>query len=188
MLAPFALTLLKPLVFRYYRAFISLSFGALSLGLVLATSPIAIGDGSYYGVTHRSSDIYSQFFASPQFHPGSIYRVMEPNDREDGMYYFIQNGAILANEFFTESMFPNDWTVTQYQCFLSSKRVSYVVIEQAYIDSDHTNEKGFLDAFVASGLAEQTYVDPQSRFTVYDVGASNARFTAPTAFDSCGIQ
>lgn len=188
MLAPFVLALLKPLVLRYYRMSFALFTAALGLGLVLATSPISIGDGSYYGVTHRSSDIYASFFASPQFHPGGIYRVMEPNDREDGMYRFIQHGAVLANEFFTESIFPNDWTISQYECFLSYKEVSYVVIEQAFVDSDHTNETSLLDSFVTSGLAKITYADPASRFTVYDVQASNAQTARPTSFDSCGIQ
>ena len=187
MLAPFVLGLLKPFVLRYYRVSFALFAAALGLGLVLATSPIAIGDGSYYGVTHRSSDIYADFFASPQFHPGAVYRVMEPNDREDGMYRFIQNGAVLANEFFTESIFPNDWTVGQYECFLSYKEVKYVVIEQAFVDSDHTNEKNLLDSFVTSGLAKITYADPASRFTVYDVQASNAQTPRPASFDSCGI-
>jgi hypothetical protein len=188
MLAPFVLALLKPLVLRYYRVSLAFFAAALGVGLMLATSPIAIGDGSYYGVTHRSSDIYATFFASPQFHPGAVYRVMEPNDREDGMYFFIQNGAVLANEFFTESIFSNDWTVSQYECFLSYKEVSYVVIEQAFVDSDHTNEKNLLGSFVTSGLAAITYADSAGRFTVYDVQASNAQTPRPTSFDSCGIQ
>jgi hypothetical protein len=188
LLAPFVLASLKPLVLRYYRASFASFAAALGLGLMLATSPIAIGDGSYYGVIHRSSDIYADFFASPQFHPGAIYRVMEPTDRKDGMYFFIQHGAVLANEFFTESIFPNDWTVSQYECFLSYKEVSYVVIEQAFVDSDHTNEKSLLDSFVTSGLAEVAYADPASRFTVYDVQASNAQTARPTSFGSCGIQ
>jgi len=188
MLTPFVLPLLKPLVLRYYRVTFAFFTASLGLGLMLATGPIAIGDGSYYGVTHRSSDIYASFFASPQFHPGATYRVMEPNDREDGMYFFIQHGAVLANEFFTESIFSNDWTLSQYQCFLSYKEVSYVVIEQAFVDSDHTNEKNLLDSFVTSGLAEISYADPADRFTVYDVQASNAQTPRPTSFDSCGIQ
>jgi hypothetical protein len=188
MLTPFVLALLKPLVLRYYRVTFAFFTASLGLGLMLATGPIAIGDGSYYGVTHRSSDIYASFFASPQFHPGATYRVMEPNDREDGMYFFMQHGAVLGNEFFTESIFRNDWTVGQYECFLSYKEVNYVVIEQAYVNSDHTNEKNLLDSFVTSGLAEITYADPADRFTVYDVQASNAQTPRPTSFDSCGFQ
>jgi hypothetical protein len=188
LLAPFVLASLKPLVLRYYRVSFASFAAALGLGLMLATSPIAIGDGSYYGVIHRSSDIYADYFASPQFHPGAIYRVMEPTDRKDGMYRFIQHGAVLANEFFTESIFRNDWTVSQYECFLSYKQVSYVAIERAYIDSDHTNEKDLLDSFASSGLAQVIYADPANRFTVYDVQASNAQTATPTSFDSCGIQ
>ena len=187
-LAPFVLALLKPVVLRYYKVSFAFFAAALGVGLMLATSPIAIGDGSYYGVTHRSSDIYADFFASSQFHPGATYRVMEPNDREDGMYFFIQHGAVLANEFFTESIFPNDWTASQYECFLSYKEVGYVAMEQAYVDSDHTNEKNLLDSFVTSGLAEISNADPADRFTVYDVQASNAQTPRPTSFDSCGFQ
>ena len=175
MLTPFVLALMKPLVLRYYRVSFALFAAALTLGLMLETGPIALGPGSYYGVTHQSSDIYAVFFASPQFHPGAIYRVMEPSAREDGMYRFIQHGAVLGNEFFTESIFRNNWTVGQYECFLSYKEVRYVVIEQAYVNSDHTNEKSLLDSFVTSGLAGITYTDPAGRFTVYDVQALSAR-------------
>jgi hypothetical protein len=187
MLTPFVLALMKPLVLRYYRVSFALFAAALTLGLMLETGPIALGPGSYYGVTHQSSDIYAVFFASPQFHPGAIYRVMEPSAREDGMYRFIQHGAVLGNEFFTESIFRNNWTVGQYECFLSYKEVRYVVIEQAYVNSDHTNEKSLLDSFVTSGLAGITYTDPAGRFTVYDVQALSAQTPRPTSFNSCGI-
>ena len=52
---------------------------------------------------------------------------------------------------------------------MSYKEVNCVVIEQAFVNSDHTNEKNLLDSFVTSGLAGSTYADPAGRFTVYDV-------------------
>jgi hypothetical protein len=54
----------------------------------------------YYGVIHDSSDVYAQYFASPAFQPGMTYRVLEPRERSDGMYRFIQHRAVLSNEFF----------------------------------------------------------------------------------------
>ena len=71
---------------------------------------------------------------------------------------------------------------------MSYKEVNYVVIEQAFVNSDHTNEKNLLDSFVTSGLAGITYADQAGGFTVYDVQALNAQTPRPASFDSCGIQ
>lgn len=186
--APFALTLTAPFILRHYRPVFALATMLLFLGLMAATSTLAPwADGTYYGVTHSSSDMYAAFFESSQFHPGAIYRVMEPNDREDGMYRFIQQGAVLATEFFTESMYRIDWTLTQYQCYVAVKAVDYVSIEAAYQTVFHTNEQSILESLVSSGRASIVYVDPAGQFKIYDVRKFAREQPAASSLDQCGI-
>lgn len=187
-LAPFALSAMAPVVLRNYRVFLLGSTLSLVAGLLAATSTLAPwADGSYYGAIHSSRDIYASFFASPQFHPGQVYRVMEPNDREDGMYRFIQHGAVLGNEFFTESIYRISWTLLSYQCFVAYKHIDYVSIESAYQAAFGTNEQALLESLVSSGEASVTYTDSGGAFKIYDVRRLADEHPAPASLDQCGI-
>jgi len=188
-LAPFALSALAPIVLRNYRVFLLGSTLSLAAGLIAATSTLAPwADGSYYGAIHTSRDIYASFFASPQFHPGQVYRVMEPNDREDGMYYFIQHGAVLGNEFFTESTYRINWSASSYQCFVAFKHIDYVSIESAYQAAFGTNEQALLESLVASGEASVTYTDPGGAFKIYNMRPFAGEQPPPASLGQCAIQ
>jgi len=187
MLLPFAFTALAPYVRRSYRLVLGSFVLAAVFGVVFASGPIPITEGSYYGAIHRSTDIYAAFFRSPQFQPGATYRVLEPNEREDGMYRFIRHGAVLSNEFFSESTMRLDWTTAQLRCYLAFKGVDYVVVEKAYLRQYHRNEEAVLQSLVAKGLVRVTYVDPAGKFTAYDVRAFAAEQEKPASLGVCGI-
>ena len=176
-----------PFIRRYYAVSLSIFVGGLVLGVLMATGPLRITYGSYYGALHFATDTYAQFFDSPQFQPGATYRVLEPNDREDGMYRFIRHGAVLSNEFFSESIFRRSWEMPQYACFVAFKGIDYVVIEKAYMLYQPSNEQALLGSLVADGRAGVSYVDPEGRFTVYDVRRFAAEQPKPAALSECGI-
>ncbi len=186
-LAPFLFAAFAPLLRSYFRPTMLIFAAGIALVVMIATGPLRISYGSYYGALHFSDDIYAAYFQSPQFHPGATYRVVEPNDREDGMYRFIRHDAVLANEFFSESMFRRNWTNDQYACFLAFKQVDYVVIEGAYMANSPTNEQAVLEGLVSSGTAQSIYLDPQGKFTVYDVRPYVAAQAKPSSLDQCGM-
>lgn len=188
-LLPLALEGLAAHVRRRYPAWLASFAVAAVVGVVVATGPetITIRQGSYYGAIHGSRDIYADFFASGQFHPGAVYRVLEPNEREDGMYRFIQHGAVLSNEFFTESTMRRNWTEAQYGCYLAFKRVEYVAIERAYLQQYRRNEGDLLQRLAANGRATAVFADPGGRFTVYDVRPFAADRPRPASLNECGL-
>ena len=187
LLAPFIFVIFAPFVRNHYRLALPVFAGGLALGVLMATGPLRISYGSYYGALHFSTDIYAGYFDSSQFHPGATYRVVEPNDREDGMYRFIRHGAVLSNEFFSESMFRRNWTVDQYGCFLAFKGVDYVVMEKAYMVNSPKNEQDVLEGLVSSGSANVTYVDPEGKFTAYDVQPFVSQRAKPSSLTECGL-
>jgi hypothetical protein len=151
-------------------------FGAgltvLGIGVALATGPVQVqpGVGSYYGALHGERHLYDDFMASDAFRPGAVYRVLEPNEREDGMYRLIQHEAVLAHEFFSESVGRRNWrSAAEYRCYLAGKGVEYVVVEGEFQRQFHTNEASLLEGMVAAGDASVAYRDPGGRFVVYDV-------------------
>jgi hypothetical protein len=107
--------------------------------------------------------------ATPQFDPQATYRIMEPNQYEDGQYYFLTRGARLGNEFFSESMFRRSWTDEEYRAYLAKKRIDYVSIERGYLAQYHTNEQQLLDTLVSRDVARAIYRDPAEEFVIYDV-------------------
>jgi hypothetical protein len=141
----------------------------------------------YYGVIHGSSDVYAAYFSSPDFHAGAHYRVLEPSEREDGMYRFIRHGAVLTNEFFTESTFQRWWNTEQYACYTSYKEVDYVVVEQAYQNRVHYNELPLLQELVSRGEASVNYTDPAGRFVVFDIRPFVARQARPESLSQCPL-
>ncbi len=186
-MAPFLFTALAPYLDRLYRPALVLVAGGLVAGVLLATGPFHFHKGGYYGAVHRSTNIYAGFFQSAQFQPGATYRVLEPNEREDGMYRFIQHGAVLSNEFFSESIFRQNWVEPQYACFVAFKAIDYVVLETAYLHQFGYNEGGLLQSLVGSGRAELAYVDPGGKFNVYDVRRFAAEQPKPSSLRECGM-
>ena len=149
------------------------------------------GDLASEAVYHRafrsSHDIYANYFGSPAFEPGATYRVMEPKGREDGMYRFIKHGAVLSNDFFSESLQRRNWQMQQYDCYLAFKRVDYVVVERAYITEYKKDEATLLARFVDRGDAKVAYIDPSGRFTVYNVRDRVVQQQRPASLRDCRL-
>lgn len=130
------------------------------------------------GLTNASHPFYGTFIASPQFDRSLRYRVLEPNDWEDGAYQLMRNGAVLSQEFFDQSQFRRWWnTPEQYACFLGAKRVDVVLLERAYPWKFSQNEDVRLREFAQQGKARVIFTgrDPDGRgpeFKAYDVRAA----------------
>lgn len=142
-------------------------------------------DVNTYGLDGTSRPFYGEFIASPQFDRALTYRVLEPNDREDGAYQLIRSGAVLAQGFFDQSQFRRWWdSAAQYRCFLGAKRVDVVLLEADYPRKFNQNESALLDELAASGDVAVVYRDPRQRFTAYDVRAIR---TDGARFGDCGL-
>jgi hypothetical protein len=130
------------------------------------------------GLTNASRPFYGEFVASPQFDRSLRYRVLEPNDWEDGAYQLVSNGAVLAQEFFDQSQFRRWWnTPEQYACFLGAKHVDVVLLERSYPWKFSQNEDVRLRELEQQGKARVivTGRDPDGRgpqFVAYDVRAA----------------
>lgn len=154
------------------------SWARYSTGWVAAICLVALSIGwnfkysSYSGLVTEAHNDYQQYLESAFFHSGAIYRVVESGD-EQGQYYFIQDGAVLSNEFYSESYFHINWTQSSYCCYLSVKKIDYVVLSTDYVRRYHTNEADILKNLLDQKKATLVYEDPQGRFLVYDV--RNAR-------------
>ncbi len=186
---PFALSALAPQIRRLYRPVLAGGAVTAVAGVVALSGVIRYehSPGGYYGIMHHSSNVYAEFFRSPEFHPGATYRVLEPSEREDGMYRFIQHGAVLSNEFFNESVFRRPWTQSQYGCYGAFKGIDFVVAEKAYVQRYGTSERELLQTLVTDGRATIVYNDPAGRFTVYDVRKFMSEQTKPQSLKACGV-
>ncbi|MGA2285872.1 MAG: hypothetical protein ABSG55_06360 [Dehalococcoidia bacterium] len=123
-----------------------------------------------YGFKHDSSPFYGDFIKSPQFDRSLTYRVLEPNDRQDGAYQLIKSGAVLGQEFFQQSEFHRWWySLDMYSCFLGAKNIDVVLDETEYKYKFNQNEEWPLGEFVKQGRAQVIYTDPKGRFIAYDV-------------------
>ena len=197
--APFLLAALAPLLERHYRS-IGMAFLAATVGIVavssgfvghtaLADLPVIhkfAAEGSYYGLVHPNSDPYRGYLRSADFRPGRVYRVLSPNEREQGGYYLLRDHAVLANEFFSESQQRHSWKLPTYQCYLAVKGIDRVVVERAYLAEFPTNEQRLLESLVSRGEAHVTYRSRHAGITVYDVVPFRDSKPAPATLKDCG--
>jgi hypothetical protein len=150
-----------------FRSMYLIVFAAMALTFVVRIESKKVNT---FGLDRNSHPFYAEFIASPQFDRTLTYRVLEPNDREDGAYQLIQHGAVLTQEFFDQSQFRRWWSSPeQYTCFLGAKRVDAVVLEKDYPLKFSQNEDTRLRESESAGKATVRYRDPKGRFTVYDV-------------------
>jgi len=159
-------------------------------GIGFSIGVVHLGDlnrGAYPGITHRSTDAYAAFFKSAEFFPGSHYRVMEPTDSEDGAYRFIRHGAILTNEFFSESYKRRDWTEAQFACYAAFKGMDFDVLEASYNRNYMKNEAGLLEKLVLDRKVSVIYSDDNELFTVYDVRPLVSQTPKPESLSQCGL-
>jgi glycosyltransferase involved in cell wall biosynthesis len=181
LLAPFVFAPLAPLVRRWWKPVTGTVAAGLLVNIIFANGFLGYAQGSYTGIFRDSHDIYHDFAASSAFVPGARYRVLEPNEREDGSYYLVRHGAVLTSELFTESQFKRSFHPDQYTCFLGAKQVDFVVVEKAYFGQYHTNEGQLLDTLAEEGRASEVYHDPRGRYLVYDVRGARDGSAAPSA-------
>jgi ribulose bisphosphate carboxylase small subunit len=172
---------------------VSMFAGVLRPLFLPAFAAMAVGfgmrlDGKHvnlYGLRHESSPFYGEFVRSSEFDRSLTYRVLEPNDREDGAYQLIRSGAVLGQEFFDQSQFRLWWdTPEMYACFLGAKKIDVVLLEKDYIPKFNRNEHTRLAEFEQQGKARVIYRDPAGRFTAYDV--RDARMAGVT-LDDCRL-
>jgi hypothetical protein len=166
---PFLATWLVVYLRRWYAPLLAIWVVGLAYAIVMVNGAFGYAQGGYQGLWRTSRNIYAEFMATPQFDPRGTYRIMEPNQYEDGQYYFLTRGARLGNEFFSESMFRRSWTEADYRAYLAKKRIDYVAIERGYLAQYHTNEQQLLDTLVGRDAACVLYRDPGERFVLYDV-------------------
>ena len=162
------------------RVLVGLPVAIALVGLVLWMN---ISHDQFSGLFSNASDYYQTYFESPYYTPGAVYRVVEKNREEQGQYYFIRHGAILANEFFYESFHRQNWTEASYEKYLSEKKVDFVLMRADYLRHYHTNEGQILEELRAQGLAKIIYQDPQGRFSVYDVRAVSSAIEEHTCVE-----
>jgi hypothetical protein len=195
LVAPFALTSVAPLLRRHYRPF-GLAFAAVGAPAVLlsggafASAPV-IGayafarQGSYAGMVSQASNNYRGYLRSSDFHAGAVYRVLSPNEREQGAYFMMRHHAVLANELFSESQQRRNWTLARYRCYLAAKHVDRVIVEQGYEAEFHTNEETLLGELVADRAASVTYGGAGERITAYDVTGFRDSGPMPASVKDC---
>ncbi len=194
--APFALTSLAPLLRRHYRplgaAFAGVAVPAVLLsGGALASVPVVedysfARQGSYAGIVYSAPNNYRGYLQSGDFHAGAVYRVLSPNEREQGAYFLMRKHAVLANELFSESQRRGNWSESSYQCYLAAKHVDRVVVERGYQNEFRTNEQPMLDDLVARGSARLTYGADAQRIRVYDVTSFRDSGPRPASAKACG--
>jgi ribulose bisphosphate carboxylase small subunit len=123
-----------------------------------------------FGIDRNTHAFYSTYLHSPAFDRALTYRVLEPNDREDGAYQLMRGGAVLGQEFFDQSQFRRWWnSPQQYACFLGAKRIDVVLLEKDYPLKFNQNEDARLREFQVQGRAQVIYHDPKGRFDAWDV-------------------
>lgn len=143
----------------------------LALGLTFVYR-IDHGKVNTFGLDRNSHPFYGEFLRSPEFDRSVTYRVLEPNDREDGAYQLMRHGAVLGQEFFDQSQFRRWWnSPEQYTCFLGAKHIDVVLLEKDYPLKFSQNESLRLSELEQQGKITVTYRDPHGRFTAYDVRA-----------------
>ena len=177
-LLPLAVSMLAPVLRTFFLpAFVVM---ALTFGFRLEHKHV-----NTFGFDHNSHPFYGEFIRSPQFDRELRYRVLEPNDREDGAYQLIRHGAVLAQEFFDQSQFRQWWnSPEQYSCFLGAKGVDVVLLEKDYKLKWKQNEDKILAEFEQQGRATVIYRDPKGRFLAYDVRGARRD---GAQFADCGL-
>ena len=139
--------------------------------------------GSFGGLVTAAGNPYRDFLASDAFQPGAIYRILEASDQEQGHYFLVEHGAILSHELFSESQTRITWRPAVYPCFISAKKIDFIVVNAKYQGMFHTNEEQLLEGMVAAGVAQLHYADLGGRFKVYDV--RQVRADEPGSVKSC---
>jgi len=193
LVSPFLLAALAPMIRRHYRSLGLALATASGLALIVLSGAGAdipgvrsfVGPGGYSGVVSAARNDYSGYLASGDFRAGAVYRILSPNQKEQGALYVMRRHGVLANEFFSESQRRANWTEERYRCYLAAKHVDRVVVERGYGRQFATNEQALLDGLVAQRRVEVRYGGRSTRMMVYDVSAFRAGAPAPASVKAC---
>jgi glycosyltransferase involved in cell wall biosynthesis len=186
LVAPFVAAWVRRNYVRVLPAMLTLTV----IGIGFSIGAVVINDmnrGTYPGLFHASTDAYAGFFKSAEFFPGAHYRVMEPTDSEDGAYRFLRHGAVLTNEFFTESYRRRDWSEAEFACYAAYKGIDFDVLEASYNRNYNKNEAGLLEQLVLDRKAAVIYSDTNELFTVYDIRPLVSQTPKPESLSQCGL-
>lgn len=86
--------------------------------------------------------------------PDARYRALTMSNQEDGMVQLMQAGAVLAQDFFDESVDRRSFGGTdEYRCFLARKGATDVLVQAEWLRRGTTNEVSALNALVVEGNA-----------------------------------
>ena len=195
MAAPFVLEWAAPVLRRHYRT-LGVAFAAIAAPMVLLSGGALANvpglgrfarQGSYAGmVSAATTSEYRGYVASGDFHSGAVYRVLSPNEREQGAYYLVRHHGVLANELFSESQHRRSWSEDRYRCYLAAKGVDRVVVERGYHREFPTNEPALLASLASGGQARVTYGGAADRIAVYDVTRFRDSGPRPASVKECG--
>lgn len=101
---------------------------------------------------------FADFITAGLVTTNASYRVLTMTEREDGMVQLLQAGAVLAHEFFDESIQRRSFRTTEeYHCFLDLKHATHVLVSDEWLRRQYTNEVSMLDRLVDDGTATLTF-------------------------------
>lgn len=175
--AALALSAYAPMFRRRYAWFAGA--GAVGTAALLAFLPPS-------GLWEWSTPQFQDYLAAHPVPPDAAsYRVLTKNNYEDGMVEFLQAGAVLSSEFFSESIHRQSFSgADRYACFLATRHVGHVVLAGDYIRSYHTNEPRLLDELAGMGMAQREFSGSDGTLAYrVDVPRSLARGSAR----ACGV-
>ena len=143
---------LPPLRWRFYRH-------TVAVGSVLALATLAT---LVYlppsGLWETPHDRFDGYLAQYPVDPAGHYRVAVKNNHKDGMVQFMKAGAVLANEFFTESQYREVWPSPEaYTCYLATKGIDHVVVSGEYERRFRDSELLMLQTLASAGYAKQQF-------------------------------
>lgn len=141
---------------RYWPVAVRLHGPLLLIGAVLLVRNVA--GSNPQNVYWRSLPRFPDYIAAGLVDPTAHYRVLTMSNQEDGMVQLMQAGAVLAQEFFDESIARRSFDRTEdYRCFLADKRADRVLVQGEWVRRGTSNEVQVLDALVEQGHAVLAY-------------------------------
>src|SRR6185437_7138625 len=143
---------LPPLRWQFYRRQLAVAalFALATAGALIYLPPS--------GLWETPHDRFDGYLAQHPVDPSGHYRVAVKNNHKDGMVEFMKSGAVLANEFFTESQYREVWpSAAAYTCFLATRDIDHVVISGEYERRFRDSELQMLQELVSAGYAKQEF-------------------------------
>ncbi len=131
-------------------------------------------DWQWRGLTRTANTAtLDDFLHSKEFVPGATYRVLRSgNDAKLGLYHVLREGGRLDSELFPESMAIRSFSrLSEYEQLLCDRHVDFVIADESYTRSRHTNELAVLKRLAATQDARMRLrtIAKHPGYLVYDV-------------------